>query len=136
MREIIFRGKRKDNGAWVIGNLIAGSSGFYGKQKAYIIPKLSCIEQVVDPTSIGQYIGLEDIKGKQIFEGDIIEDRTKYKTKDIEDIYRRYEVRYSTELARFLARLSNGVFNPAAFQNCEVIGNIIDNPGLLEGETE
>ena len=139
MRDILFRAKRLDaGGAWAEGYFVSSGNG-----TNEIIPKDSYWdfyegfypEYEVDPDTLGQYTGLNDMNGRKIFEGDIIEDRTKYKTND-EDTYRRYEVRYSTEWARFFAVLPNGVYNLAAFQNCEVIGNIYDTPDLLGGETE
>ena len=129
MREILFRGKRIDNGEWIYGDYCAVC---FNPRIGYE-DKSGTIHRVpVNSDTIGQYTGLLDINGKRIYEGDIIEDRKKYTSND-EGIFRRYEVKYSTKQARFIAVLSNGVFNPAAFQNCEIIGNIHDNPELIGG---
>ena len=72
MREIIFRGKRCDNGEWVYGNLIHEpfgdciqyldeNEGVYRRCKAKIIPE-----------TVGQYTGYTDEYAKKIFEGDIL----------------------------------------------------------------
>ncbi|MDE6020308.1 MAG: YopX family protein [Ruminococcus sp.] len=116
-REILFRGKRIDNGKWVYGYYIKLKSC---DETLHIIVDEHGEYHRIMPNILEQYIELTDKNGVKIFEGDIL--------KRNEAIY---EVKYSTEQVRFLAILSNGIFNPAVFQNCEVIGNIHDNPELL-----
>lgn len=70
MREIFFRGKRIDNGEWVYGSL----SLEYFKECGCVMisPTSDTIFKVV-PESVGEYSGLRDKNGKRIFEGDIVE---------------------------------------------------------------
>ena len=147
MREIKFRGKRLDNGEWEFGDLLQyddGSvcigvhsknytdDGFNVGQYHHIAP--------VDPATVGEYTGLKDKNGKEIYVGDIIE----CIGSDNKPI--RHLVRYNDEKGGYsqLLFMGNGLTckpydGGLISQNyiCEmdkyIVGNLHDNPELLKG---
>lgn len=153
MREILFRGKRVENGEWVYGCLISpilGSTPII-VQNAYMEDNCS-IEfdyEHVDHETVGQFTGLVDKNGKKIFEGDIIKtdngttsavSTVKYGHYEPEMFYDLLEV-YLLHRPKQLAfgLFAEGIRGEQFFMvdnpKCiEVIGNIYDNPELVKGE--
>ena len=143
MREIIFRGKRKDNGEWVQGDLIAYETGEVAilEQKfskyGYEATEISNRTRV-NPETIGQYTGLTDKNGKKIFEGDIIsipfeEDRSPYEENCV--YYEDGEVYFDNEHYGWFVKFFDGeTLSIWEYTEVEivVIGNIHDNPELLK----
>lgn len=122
MREILFRGKRIDNGEWIYGDLIQDGKGYVGMWEQTPLSH----NYKIDPSTVGQYTGLT-ANGKKIFEGDIVKGFYKPTDKLVCG-----SVKYENHLARMLI-LNRGVC--AGLSHChhvEVIGNIYDNPELLE----
>lgn len=127
MREILFRGKRKDNKEWVQGDLLHNG---YDYETAIWEQETKLVTEVI-PESVGQYTGLTDKNGTKIFEGDIVNVNTNKDT-----LCHRYEgrnlvIRFD-EYHRFVAsgKLEYPLCNHYEW---EVIGNIHDNPELLKG---
>lgn len=128
MREILFRGKRIDSGEWVYGNY--GFNDTFTEEKHYIFQNKAWEYSVV-PDTVGQFTGLTDKNGKRIFEGDIVSVKIGgLKRKGVvfyEDIATRFGLAIGTEKNfSFLGR------QMAKTYEAEVIGNIHDNPELLE----
>ena len=126
MREILFRGKH--NGVWSEGNLVVKKDGV-----TIITPDdtpLGVYGQV-DPDTVGQYTGVTDRNGVKIFEGDIVDGGD-----------------FSAEYGYGVIRWEDGAFEAAGsdvagtfYENYwgtdfEVIGNIHENPELLEGSNQ
>lgn len=128
MREILFRGKRIFDGKWVYGFVYKQHSA--AKLEEWYIREWET-DFLVIPSTVGQYTGLKDKNGKKIFEGDILgghfdEDFPENIT-IVEVIWKDYGF-YTKE-----GSAGAGPLEEADGEIYEVIGNIHDNPGLLEG---
>jgi len=138
MQKTLFRGKRKDNGEWIEGDLIR----HYENQRRFIAyDQLACtytecgISRLtterfceVDPETVGQYTGLTDKNGTKIFEGDIVCDRYAncYTPIFVNGIYMAYNVDYP----RMPGEEPSTQFNVVWQDVCIVIGNIHDVPHI------
>ena len=120
----LFRGKRKDNGEWVVDNSV-----LFFKNATKIYGALNEWREVeVISETVGQYTGLKDKNGERIFEGDICKHRSNCSGNTVISV-----VTYTD--GHFLALVcENSGFELS--EKLEVIGNIHDNPELLRGDTE
>ena len=128
MREILFRGKHMHvcpenkhlDGTWVEGYLADENHINDGK-----------CEFLIDPETVGQYTGFTDKNGQKIFEGDIVKGRRDYEL---------YEIVYDGEEE---GGWSLGIQHEPVYsiggansKQYKIIGNIFDNPELLEESNE
>ena len=70
-REILFRGKRLDNGQWVEGNVQVPNKETLHVFNKWFMWDEKNIQRQVDPETVGQFTGMTDKKGKKLFEGDV-----------------------------------------------------------------
>ena len=131
MREILFRGRRIDNGEWVYGSY-AQQYDCHEILLEHVESEYGFDRYHVDPETVGQYTGLKDKNGKRIFEGDFVRlDKYVKKAFDVYDGVIRYG-RGGFYISEFEPLHSlNTIANAEGVLRGEVIGNIHDNPELL-----
>ena len=123
-RQIIFRGKRLDNGEWVYGDLEYNSAKNIVRIHTYDNNGEYLMQHLVQPDAVGQFTGLTDKNGKEIYEGDIL---------DFNGI--AVEVRFVRGVFAFLA---DGNLDEELCGDCrtdlfaKVIGNIYENSDMLK----
>lgn len=116
MRTIKFRGKSLNTRTWVYGDL---------QHKG----KRAFVEYEVAPETVGQFTGLLDKNGNEIYEGDIIFEST-------DGINTDWKIRYDVSLSQYRAEnigdeCDDIQLNAVWLDRSEIIGNIHDNPELL-----
>ena len=136
MREIKFRGKSVKNCEWLYGYLFPRS---LLEDADYLEPlwiasgfENECM--AVDTESIGQYTGLHDKKNREIYHGDIC--KIKFDVEKVEDYVFATLSKKEIESGEKIFLVESPLFNNQPELNCddiEVIGNIHENPELLEG---
>lgn len=134
MREILFRGKRP-NGCWVQGDLTqfcidgvkTSKISNHDLRATLNGLRVSTYTNEVAPDTVGQYTGLTDKNGTKIFEGDIVNFKT------TAYYFKNCRIKYQSCYGRYCAIDNHGYEYPMdkTFKY-EVIGNIHDNPELLE----
>lgn len=150
MREILFRGKRTDNGEWVYGYYTKAKYYLNGEEMHIIFapdveafPHCEFTEyEEVDPETVSQFTGLYDNHGTKIFEGDIV--RLTDEHNEMEwtavvvfgnpngDYNWGWQLKAigefdgNKDILLWVDMAESGAY-------CEIIGNIYDNPELMEG---
>lgn len=124
MREIKFRGKNYLRpSTWVYGNLVT-----YGNKPSiqdYSVTNGEIFQ--VDPATVGQYTGLKDKNGKEIYKGDLVKSGYFHRIEKVEFVNCAFVVKSNTKsgytLLSWWCNKGTGV---------EIIGNIYENPEIME----
>ena len=138
----LYRAKRMDNGVWVEGNLIHAKKDYYICENPYeCMKEYSSLNgqsygyggfKLVEPSTICQCTGLKDKNGKLIWENDICDRKEKYP-----EIVKYHDGDWTLDYSYASNNESGFNYCNLGFyvteRNCvEVLGNIFDNPELLE----
>ena len=125
MREILFKAKRKDNGKWIEGyyqkryDLLGNEEHLIFHADSYNVWEYA----EIDPETVCQFTGLCDKSGKKIWENDILrftqQDETKIGV-----------IKYNAPIFTYFGLMRWSLYKD------EVIGNIFDNPELLQEESD
>ena len=151
-REILFRGKRIDNGLWEEGFYVHIPNGRCGNNEHLIqtVKEEGTIGRLynVDPETVGQFIGLTDKNGRKLFEGDLLNgfQYPFYRSESAEHNYFAeviwfvgncafglYTHKHSTAKVKGISAGTADFIEDFNSDDWEVIGNIHDNPELLGG---
>ena len=143
-REILFKAKRKNwrelsKDEWWVEGSYHHQTDYYGEScdKHYIIDGTETDMEgygehyEIDPETICQYTGLKDKNGKRIWENDIV----KHEVSDTIGTVKWYQEDYVGWCVDDIV-IDEQQFTDEMWNECEVIGNIFDNPELLKGDAE
>lgn len=119
MREILFRGKRKDNGTWIIGDIHKNAD--FSKAHIHPIGEKARSFDVI-PETVGQYTGCLDKEGTKVFEGDIVWDNQEEELGVVEFDEGEFYVSFDGNVVSGFADVINC---------CCVQGNIHDDAKML-----
>ena len=132
MREIRFRGKCIEDcelkGQWLYGHYLKSASHFIAVDQGLVDGHFKLYQ--VDPETVGQYTGLKDKNGKEIYEGDIIRSKTYLG----ETLVIKWDNAYTGFYCHDKTDEEENHLNMLEVVESEVIGNIFENPELLKGE--
>lgn len=142
MRPIKFRGKRVDNSEWVTGYYIRNEH--MGIIKHIIVTDWAQVyanSYKVRPETVGQFTGLHDRNGKEIYEGDVLQGTVEKQSMPGDNILMSEEIkvrcrarwsRYEAMFYFYCRQLNRAISVIDEFFDLEVIGNIYDNPDLTQ----
>ena len=121
MREIKFRGWNGKNKKWIYGYYFVNRGEHFISPDEVVNPLVSYEDFLVDKDSVGQYTGVKDKNGKEVYDGDIVSSGA---TTGV--------VMYDCEQAGFVVQKEKTIeLRFYSLLGIEVIGNVHDNPELL-----
>lgn len=127
-REIKFRAKRLDNNQLVIGYYLPTQYG----EKHFIYFALEFLNEhtriEIDPKTLGQYTGIKDKNGKEIFEGDVVISVSDQYFKQDEIVWEGYNMGWE------IGKKDSWKLRSPMGSKTEILGNIYENPELLKGD--
>jgi uncharacterized phage protein (TIGR01671 family) len=149
-REIKFRGKQIYNGGWIYGYYGEKINKFFGENDSFIIvPNYNAITDLsyfydvqVDPLTVGQYTGLKDQNGVEIYDGDVLDVKLSPAYCERIDWEGKPDAtgKVFWDLNAFELKCKGDAderyadFVDINLEHSQVIGNVHDNPELLGGK--
>lgn len=149
MREIKFRGKSVVENKWVYGYYVSNDCGNHFIKEVKSPEGMICYREIeVDPDTVCEFTGLYDKNGKEIYEGDIIKTQpfvdhpytrnhkskqflatVYYDARTLSNTNQGYEACWDAKIKEDVGNYRH--WDWGIFYNCEVVGNIYDNPELV-----
>ncbi len=134
MREIKFRGFNRKNNRWLYGFYLQNRGAHFIAPDEFATGK-SWDDYEIDPKTRGEYTGLKDKNGREIYEGDIVKRKGFHP-----DYEKEFKCVIEWSGTGWRATKPIGIHSVADWPlstpgTIEVVGNIHDTPGLLAGET-
>lgn len=137
MRTIKFRGKTHGNGKWYYGSLVYSDEinpAIYFQTGNGLVKTMDWV--YVNPETVGQFTGLYDCDGKEIYEGDIL----KWEKDGLMYVVKFWDGMFYASVEECNEGIIGGfplhAFTKYEDRKCKIVGKIYDNPELLEGDKQ